>query len=48
MRKLEVDQSCGTEDNWNMQYVPNAYDLNITDMSDIDLNKGVLVLKSKQ
>ena len=48
IRKLEVDQSCGTEDNWNMQYVPNSYDLNISELPDIEVNKGVLVLKSKE
>ena len=48
IQQVEVDQSCGTDDNWNTSLPPCSFDMNISDLPEVSPTNGLLVLKSQQ
>ena len=48
---MEMDQSCGTDEQWNfggMGMIPPDINLNVQEVPRIEVDNGVLVLKSQQ
>ena len=46
---MEMDQSCGTDEQWNFGgMIPPDINLNVQEVPRIEVNNGVLVLKSQQ